>query len=212
MTNPASESLARRERYALCDLALQVGPEAPTRCAGWDVGDLIAHLVVRERRPHAAVGIVVSKLAPITERAMAKVKAKPFAEVVASIREPKLPFSLSVLEPSLNTVEWFVHHEDIRRAQPDWTSRRLNSADEAELFSKLGVVGKMLARKAHVPITIALPTGRTTTLRSGAKPVTITGPVGELTMFLSGRTTYADLTFDGPGEAVEQVRSAQFEM
>lgn len=44
--------LARRERHQLCDLALQVGPDAPTLCDGWTVFDLIAHLVVRENAGH----------------------------------------------------------------------------------------------------------------------------------------------------------------
>ena len=51
--------VARQERQELCDLLLEVGPEAPTLCAGWTTRDLAAHLVVRESRPVAAVGIIV---------------------------------------------------------------------------------------------------------------------------------------------------------
>ena len=47
---------AQQERHALADLLDEVGPDAPTLCAGWRSGDLAAHLVVRERRPHAAPG------------------------------------------------------------------------------------------------------------------------------------------------------------
>ena len=39
-----STSLARRERDALCDLALLLGPDAPTLCEGWDARDLVTHL------------------------------------------------------------------------------------------------------------------------------------------------------------------------
>ncbi len=54
--------LARSERAALCDLALQVGADRPTLCEGWTVKDLVVHLLVREGSP-AAVGIVVPPLA-----------------------------------------------------------------------------------------------------------------------------------------------------
>ena len=47
-------SPARAERAALCDLFLEVGPDAPTLCGAWTTRDLAAHLVVRERRPDAA--------------------------------------------------------------------------------------------------------------------------------------------------------------
>jgi uncharacterized protein (TIGR03085 family) len=52
-------SLARPERAALLDLLTGVGPDAPTLCEGWTTHDLAAHLVVRERRPHAVPGLVV---------------------------------------------------------------------------------------------------------------------------------------------------------
>ena len=54
---------ARPEREALCDLLTDLGPEAPTLCAGWRTRDLAAHLVLRERRPDAAPGILLPLLA-----------------------------------------------------------------------------------------------------------------------------------------------------
>jgi uncharacterized protein (TIGR03083 family) len=55
MTNAdtAAPTLARAERAALCDLFDEVGPDAPTLCAGWTTRDLAAHLVIRERRADA---------------------------------------------------------------------------------------------------------------------------------------------------------------
>jgi hypothetical protein len=55
-----SASLARRERADLCDLALVLGEDAPTLCGGWDAKDLVTHLLVRERRPIGASGIMVA--------------------------------------------------------------------------------------------------------------------------------------------------------
>lgn len=58
-------TLARSERSALADLLEQVGPAQPTLCAGWDTEDLLAHLLVRERRPDAAAGMLIIPLAGI---------------------------------------------------------------------------------------------------------------------------------------------------
>ena len=59
---------ARAERNALCDLFLEVGPDAATLCAGWHARDLAAHLVVRERRPDIAPGLFLPALAGHSEK------------------------------------------------------------------------------------------------------------------------------------------------
>ena len=51
--------MARTERDALCDLALQLGESEPTLCGDWSVKDLVVHLLVRERSP-AAAGITAA--------------------------------------------------------------------------------------------------------------------------------------------------------
>src|SRR5215212_8490759 len=52
----SSPSLPSRERAALADLLDELGPGAPTCCAGWTTAHLAAHLVVRDRRPDALPG------------------------------------------------------------------------------------------------------------------------------------------------------------
>ena len=47
-----------KERAALCDTLEKYGPDAPTLCAGWLTLDLAAHLVAREARSDAAIGLV----------------------------------------------------------------------------------------------------------------------------------------------------------
>ena len=58
-----TDSLVRRERHALCDTALAVGPDAPTLCGQWTARDLVAHLLVRENSMIGAAGITFSPLA-----------------------------------------------------------------------------------------------------------------------------------------------------
>ena len=42
---------AQDERAALAALLHETGPDGPTLCEGWQTRDLVAHLVLRERRP-----------------------------------------------------------------------------------------------------------------------------------------------------------------
>jgi uncharacterized protein (TIGR03083 family) len=57
---------ARDERTALCDLLTELGPDQPTLCAGWQTGDLAAHLVLREHRPDAGAGVLGGPLSGYT--------------------------------------------------------------------------------------------------------------------------------------------------
>src|SRR5580692_1969094 len=80
-------SYSQDERLALCALLDKTGPDAPTLCAGWNTDDLAAHLVLREHRPDAAVGVLGGPLARYTARAQQKLSDKtPFASLVESIR------------------------------------------------------------------------------------------------------------------------------
>ena len=110
---------AQLERTALCDTALQVGEDQPTLCDGWDVKDLVVHLLVREGSP-AAAGIVLSPLAGMTDAVSRRVGRRDFAVLVEKLRSgpPRLsPYAVPRLDSILNTLEFFVHHEDIRRCQ-----------------------------------------------------------------------------------------------
>lgn len=152
------------------------------------------------------------KMSSLTEKSMARVCRRPFAEVVASIRDPKPPFSLNAVERAANTVEWFVHHEDILRAVPGWTVRPMDAADEADLFARLTPIARMLAGEAGVPVTMATPSGLVAPLVRGKKPVTITGRASELALFLHGRSQVEGLEFDGPGRSVAQLRATTLGM
>jgi len=204
------DSLARRERAALCDLALDVGPDAPTLCDDWNVRDLVCHLIVRERRPWAVPGIMISALSGVTAREMAKLARHPFPSLVTRLRNPSgTPFALGRVDRAANTTEFFVHHEDIRRARHAWEPRALDEDDADELWRQLSRTGRLLARPAGVPVTVVDDYGRRAVLRSGERPVVITGPVSELLLFLSGRRQLGELAFDGPQHRIAALRQAR---
>ena len=199
---------ARRERTALCDLALALGPDAPTRCAGWSVRDLVAHRRVREHRPLAAAGIAVPAFSGATERAMAQQAQAPFDEMVERLRTPALLLRLPGADALLSPVELFVHHEDLRRATDDWQPRHLDAgaSDLLWRFARLG--GRMLVRPAGVPVRVVrADTGASATLRRGEDPVVVTGAPPELVMMLFGRPAHG-LEHAGPAPRVARLRSA----
>lgn len=202
------------ERHALCDLMLQVGPDAATLCEGWTTRDLAAHMILRERRPDGAPGVVLKPFAGYTDKVQSKIADKPWDEVVRRLRSgpPRWsPARLDAVDRRTNTVEFFVHHEDVRRAQPDWTPRELTDDLRADLVTALGFFSKLLSRKLPVGLTLA-PTdvGETIRAKKGEPSATMSGPIGEIVLYLYGRDDHADVELTGPEEAVEAIRSASF--
>ncbi len=204
-------SLAQSERLRLCDTALVVGPDAPTLSGEWNVRDLLAHLVVRDSDPVGGPGIVLPPLAFLTERRMRSIARAEFAHLVERVRRPAVwaPARLPQLDRALNTLEFFVHHEDIRRAQPGWAPRELTVGEQKQLWKAIGYAGRGLVRPSGVPVAIRWEeTGVETTLRRGERPVMVTGDPGEITLFLFGRDQVSGLAFDGPPPHVTKLRHA----
>jgi uncharacterized protein (TIGR03085 family) len=203
--------LAQTERTRLCDVALQVGEDAPTLSGDWTVKDLVVHLLVREGSP-AAAGIVVQPLAKLTELESRRVGRRDFAVLVEKLRKgpPRLsPYAVPRLDAVLNTLEFFVHHEDIRRAQPDWTPRELGDEAEKTLWAMIRTAGKGLTRGAAVGVTIENGvTGSTAVLKTGEPSVTVRGLPSEVTLFVFGRKPQARVELLGDDDAVARLSDA----
>lgn len=192
--------LAQTERAALCDLALEVGPDAPTLSGEWTVKDLVVHLLLREGNP-AAIGIVVSPLARWTEHASERLGRQDFPVLVERLRQgPPFwsPFRLGPLDKSLNTLEFFVHHEDIRRAQQGWQPRDLPARVQDVLWKMVGFAGKGLVRSAEVGVVLERSDTRArSVLKSTSPSVVVRGLPAELTLFVYGRTAQARVELEG---------------
>jgi uncharacterized protein (TIGR03085 family) len=210
-------SYSRVERLALCDLLDKTGPDAPTLCEGWTTGDLAAHLVLREHRPDAAAGVMGGPLAGYTARVQQRIKERtPFPDLVRTIRSgpPLLSFmSLPGMDERTNAVEYFVHHEDIRRAVPDWTPRQLGRGESDMLWQRLRMARFML-RKAPVGVELARDDADgggqayRITAKNATPAVTVIGSPAELTMWVMGRTSAARVRFDGTESAVRKLTAA----
>ncbi|WP_406001441.1 TIGR03085 family metal-binding protein [Streptomyces sp. NBC_00829] len=199
---------AKRERLLLAELLETAGPDAPTLCEGWRTRDLAAHVVVRERRLDAAGGIVLGALRDRMERVQEEFAAKPYEELIQLIRTgpPKMsPYGIKQLDEAANTVEFFVHAEDVRRAQPDWTPRELDPVFENALWSRLEKAARLLGRKAPVGLVLRRADGQTAVARRGTPVVTVTGEPSELTLFTFGRQDTARVELEGDKDAVARL-------
>jgi uncharacterized protein (TIGR03085 family) len=205
---------SREERLALCDLLDATGPDAPTLCAGWLTRDLAAHLVLRERRPDAAAGVLGGPLAGYTARVQQRIKDRtPFTDLVRTIRSgpPRLSFmAIPGMDERTNAVEYFVHHEDVRRAADDWEPREISSGEADMLWERLRMARFML-RRAPVGVELARDDmdadGRAyrITAKNATPAVTVIGSPAELTMWVMGRTGAARVRFDGTEAAVSKL-------
>lgn len=208
---------AMLERTGLADALIRVGPDAPTLCGDWDAYDLAAHLAARERRPSAAPGLLVSRWERLAERARQEIKQKyDFTELVDKLRTgpPRWsPLGLPGVEAAANIMEFYIHHEDIIRAQPDWIPRVLSSDLQDILWRRLQAGAKLMLRSAPCAVRLVTQDGRELVAKSaktGLSTVTVRGAPSELILFCTGRQLVARVDLDGAPEAIAELRTADF--
>jgi len=204
-------SVQRNERAALCDTLASADPDAPTLCEGWVTTDLAAHLLVRERNPLALPGIVAGgPFAAITRRLMGRAARRGYSAVIDRLRAGPPPWNQVGPMSTVNLVEDFVHHEDVRRAAGAGPRPPDPARDDA-LWRGLRAAARLQGRRVRgAGLEVATPDARRRTVRRGEPRATLTGPPGELVLYLNGRTSVAEVELDGPPEAVDAVRSARF--
>ena len=212
-------TFAKSERAALCDLFDVVGPEAPTLCEGWRAHQLAAHLWIRETDPVGVSGLV-KPLAGLYDRRLAEVTQRwEFAELVDRIRKGPARFSVFALpgvDEGANTTEFFVHHEDVRRAgDPPAGPRTLDDDAEEWLWRRMKLLGRAWFRRVTVGVVLERagskgPDGEPETIRAvgGTPIVTIVGRPSEIMLYAHGRTVTADVELVGEPSAIEILRSA----
>jgi uncharacterized protein (TIGR03085 family) len=199
---------AQRERAALVETMRAVGPEAPTLCGDWTTRDLAAHLVVREGRLDATAGVAVPFLAGYTAKVQRQVtEATDWDELLDKIASgPPLYSPFKILDPVANLGEMFIHHEDVRRAEPGWEPRPLDDAMVKALGRGLPIMARLTLAKAPARVTFRTPQGKELVTLGRGPEVTVTGEPQEILLFISGRDEVR-LAFDGEPDTVEAVRT-----
>jgi uncharacterized protein (TIGR03085 family) len=220
----ASMSWHHLERAAAVAALREAGPGRPTLCEGWRTEQLAAHLVLRERDPLAAAGIVVPPLAGRTERRTQEVGARAAApaaweELLRQVEDGPPAWSpLRWGGDPAQLAEYFVHTEDVRRAGPDGRdvpTRPRSPAHTAALWRALRQRAPMLLRRAPVPLEL---TDGEQVLRvghaghgGGATAAVVRGDVGDLLLWAYERSRVAHVEVEGDAEqvaALERFRPA----
>jgi uncharacterized protein (TIGR03085 family) len=198
-----SGSTTARERAGLADLLDDLGPDAPTLCEGWDTRALAAHVVTRESDLLALAGVLVPPLHGQTARREDATRSRrSYEQLVQAIHSgpplARTPVALPGLVGTANLHEFFVHHEDVRRAQPGWSARSLPQDTIEGLRRRLVVIAPLLfARLRGVKLTLATPDGVLRRVGRGDDEVTVTGPVPELFLYAFGRRSAAEVSISG---------------
>lgn len=201
---------ARNERQGLCDTFERVGPDAPTLCSPWRTRDLAAHLVVRERRPDVSAGILVPALAGRLEKVQDGYAAWEWPRLVNEVRTGPpawSPASLRSVDEATNTAEFFVHHEDVLRAGPEWTARELPGDLESALWGIVSRVAQLQLARSAVGVVLVAPSygQRRVHAKTDQGTVEITGRPGELLLYSFGRKDVAQVDVSGSDEALAAI-------
>lgn len=205
---------AQSERRTLADLLLALGPDAPTLDEGWTTRDLAAHLVVRERRPDAAAGILLPPLRGHLERVRRSIAGQPYDQLVERVRLAPWwsPMSNPVTDEAANLLEFFIHHEDVRRAQPGWRPRELPEDLQAKIFKRLPMLARLSLRRFPGTVLVQAPGHGESTAGRPGDSLRLVGAPGELALFFFGRQRVARVQLDGPAPLAQRLRGARLGM
>jgi uncharacterized protein (TIGR03085 family) len=186
-----TEPLDLVERRELCDLFVELGPDSPTLCAGWTTLDLAAHLVLREHFQSWG------------DERRGEMKAQGMPYLVHRLRQgaPPVPWRIPGLRTVLNGVEYFIHHEDVRRAN-NFEPRDSRPAVEDLAWRMLWLLGRGPARKLQTAGLQLVAGGRRRKRFGSRDGVTLTGAPSEILLYLSGRCAAAEVEVEGSPETI----------
>jgi uncharacterized protein (TIGR03085 family) len=205
------------ERAQLAQALLDVTPDAPTLCEGWQARHLAAHVVLRERNPVVGAGIALPALAALAESRIAALADQAttegtYRDLVARVADrPAAWHPAAWVAAAMNVIEFFVHTEDVRRGAGPVAARELDPDLVEALWQQLKRSGGLRLRRVPVGVVLVRSDGLRHHLRSPKGDhgtVVVRGDVGELALFLFGRGAAADVTLDGAEDdvaAIEQV-------
>jgi uncharacterized protein (TIGR03085 family) len=216
------DELRRHERSELIETLRQLGPDAPTLCAGWSSEDLAAHLVVSEAyggwpmvAAYAARRVLpatltlrgMRSLQSVGGRQIRRARNRGWAWVLRRLSAGPPPGYGRPSVAPIRLVEEWIHHEDLRRANA--LDPRPGSAAMNEALWRAGLLltGFPEFLSGRAGIEVALSDGRTH--RLGDTPrVRIEGTPGEVLLFLAGRGAVAQVRVTGDQSHVRALRLA----
>jgi uncharacterized protein (TIGR03085 family) len=198
---------AKEHRRAFADACVQLGPDAPTLCEGWTTKDLVAHVYVREHRPDAAAGVLpLGPLSAYTERVMKSVlRVHDYRTLVEQVRTPPRWLDALRLDDAVNTVEFFVHAEDVRRANGR-DRRPTDDAFERWIWRRLRRQARLMFRRVSADVRLLPDVGDPVNVGRGGPAVEVRGAPSEILLLAYNRKEQAKVTVVGDREALMTAR------
>jgi uncharacterized protein (TIGR03085 family) len=202
---------ADSERRAVVDALRSAGPDAPVVPDGWRTADLAAHLYVREHRPDAALGVVLpGPFAAYTGRVMGSALRVAGYDALLDRIAAGAPWLWRPLDTFVNVVEFFVHTEDVWRADPSRPRRDLPEGLQPVLWSRLRAESRLLLRRVS-GVRLRLESSLGGSIETGHGPaVTVRGTPGELMLYAFDRRSVADVELTGDAAAVGRLADTSF--
>ena len=192
---------AAEQRRAFAQACDEVGPNAPTLCGGWNSADLAAHVYVREHRPDALPGVLpLGPLSAYHERVMASALRVQGFDVLVRAVSAAPPWLPGPVDDALNTFEYFVHTEDVRR--PNGLGPRDTSLDlERFVWRRLRRQARMSFRRVPAWVRLVPTVGEPAHVGHGKKgpgpTVEVRGKPTELLLLAYNRKEHADVEVTG---------------
>src|SRR3954467_5316698 len=202
-------SWATLERTALIDAFTELGPDAPTLCEGWATKDLAAHVYVRERRPDAAIGVLpLGPLSAYTERTMASVlRVHGYDEILRRLRDVAPILRVLHLDEAINTVEFFIHTEDVRRPNK-LPEREMPEEFERKIGGRLRQQGRLSFRRVKARVRLVPTVGEPAEFGKGPL-VEVHGRPSEMMLLAFNRKDDAKVEYTGDAAGIEALQKAQ---
>ncbi|MDN5797538.1 MAG: TIGR03085 family metal-binding protein [Intrasporangium sp.] len=205
---------AHSERLLLADSLDRLGPDAPTLCTGWKTRNLATHLVIRDSRPDLVVGRFVPFVSTPVKNQIRRIARSDYSQLVSRVRQGAPawnPTSWQAVDERANLLEFFVHHEDVLRAEDGWAPRPLETELEEHLWAGLRRFARIAFRRSPTGIVlVAEGFGRhAARLPDERGTVVLRGRPQELVLYAFGRTGVARVDLSGDADDIAALQAGQ---
>ena len=204
------------ERAALAAAFRSYGPDAATLCTGWTTRHLLGHLVQREHDPFANIADQLSHPSPGEEKRLGRLVAgtrigNGFDTLIHRFEAGPPRWSpMNWAGVQLNLLEFVIHHEDIRRGDPDQPQpRELSTEENRVIFERLVFPARLSFRRAPVGVVLVSSQGDRKAVTKGTRHIELHGAPIELALHVSGRQRAAIVELVGAPDDIVAFRSWQ---
>ncbi|WP_019137292.1 TIGR03085 family metal-binding protein [Cellulomonas massiliensis] len=194
-------------RRELVDALAAVPPDAPTLCEGWQARHLAAHVVLRQTSPAVGLGLLLPRVTSLADRRVEQLAATvtddaAYRALVARVaKRPPAWHPTAWAGDAADSVELFVHTEDVRRGAGAADPRPLDAGLSDHLWRSLVRMAPLRLRGVHAGVVLVREDEVRARVRRprGEGTAVVRGEVSELLLHLTGRGTAADVHVEGPG-------------